>query len=47
MFVVRRLDIDAQSKQQEETKNINVSLHTFGNVTDYITLTHYTIIMDL
>ena len=27
-----RLDVDAQSKQQEETRNINVSLHTFGKV---------------
>lgn len=27
-----RLDIDAQNRQQEETKNINVSLHAFGKV---------------
>lgn len=24
--------MEAQSRQQEETKNINVSLHTFGKV---------------
>lgn len=27
-----RLDMDAQSKQQEETRNINVSLHTLSKV---------------
>lgn len=29
---IGRLDMEAQSKLQEETKNINVSLHTFGKV---------------
>ena len=27
-----RLDMEAQTRQQEETRNINVSLHTFGKV---------------
>lgn len=29
--------MEAQSKLQEETKNINVSLHTFGKVCEYAT----------
>ncbi|KAL5506186.1 hypothetical protein EMCRGX_G007780 [Ephydatia muelleri] len=32
-----RLDTDAESKQQEETKNINVSHHTFGKVVTALT----------
>ena len=28
--------MDAQSRQQEETKNINVSLHTFGKVINFM-----------
>lgn len=31
--------MEAQSKLQEETKNINVSLHTFGKVCEYATYT--------
>lgn len=34
-MITYRLDMDAQSRQQEETKNINVSLHTFGKVVFY------------
>ena len=30
--IPHRLDIESQIKTQEETKNINVSLHTFGKV---------------
>ena len=30
--LVCRLDVDAESKLQEETRNINVSLHNFSKV---------------
>ena len=30
--ISHRLDIESQVKTQQETKNINVSLHTFGKV---------------
>ena len=35
---VHRLDVESDSKLQEETKNINVSLHNFSKVRIYV---HY------
>ena len=36
--------MEAQSKRQEETKNINLSLHTFGKVLSSHCITCYSVV---